>query len=48
MKNRAKALVGKLITNEVPEKLWTYLTVDLITKLLLVTGKNAILIVCQK
>jgi len=29
------------------EKLWTYLTVDFITKLLVVAGKNAILVVCD-
>ena len=33
--------------SEVPEKLWTYLTVDFITKLLVVAGKNAILVVCD-
>ena len=48
MKNHTKALVGKLITNEVPEKLWMYLIVDFIMKLLLVIGKNAILVVCNK
>ena len=33
--------------NEVPEKLWTHLIVDFITKLLLVIGKDVILVVCQ-
>ena len=33
---------------EVPEKLWTYLTVDFITKLLVVAGKDAILVVCNR
>jgi len=48
MKNRTEALAGKLMTNEVPEKTWTHLTVDFITKLLLVVGKDAILVVCDK
>jgi len=34
--------------NEVLEKVWTYLTVDFITKLLLVAGKDAILMVCDR
>ena len=34
--------------SEVPEKLWTHLMVDFITKLPLVTGKNAILVVCNR
>ena len=48
MKNKTEALAEKLMTNEVPEKTWTYLTVDFITKLLLVVGKDAILVVCNK
>ena len=48
MKNQTKALVEKLMANEVPEKLWTHLTVDFITKLLLVAGKDAILVVCNR
>ena len=36
MKNQIKTLVGNLMANKVLEKLWTYLTVDFITKLLLV------------
>jgi len=39
---------GKLLANEVPERMWMYLIVDLITKLLLVTGKDAILVVCDR
>ena len=34
--------------NEVLEKLWTYLTVDFITKLLLVAKKNIILVMYDK
>jgi len=42
MKNRIKVLIGELMTNE---RLWTYLTVDFITKLLLVVEKDVILVV---
>ena len=48
IKNHTKVLVGKLIVDEVPEKLWMYLIVDFIMKLLLVVEKNAILVVCDK
>ena len=34
--------------NEIPEKLWTYLTVDFIIKLPLVAEKDAILVVCDQ
>ena len=34
--------------SEVPEKLWSYLIVDFITKLLVVAGKDAILVVCNQ
>jgi len=48
MKNRTEELVGKLKLSEVPEKPWTHLTVDFITKLLVVAGKDAILVVCDQ
>ena len=48
MKNRMKAPVGKLKLSEVLEKPWTHLTVDFITKLLLVARKDAILVVCNR
>jgi len=48
MKNRTEALAGKLMMNEVLEKSWTHLTVDFITKSLLVTEKDAILMVCDR
>jgi len=48
MKNRTEALAGKLMANEILEKAWTYLTVDFIMKLLLVAGKDAILVVCNR
>jgi len=48
MKNRIEVLAGNLKLSEVLEKLWTYLTVDFITKLLLVARKDTILVVCNK
>ena len=36
-----------MIAKEVLEKLWIHLIVDFNTKLLLVAGKNAILVVCN-
>jgi len=48
MKNRTEALAEKLMANKVSEKTWTYLMVDFITKLLLVAGKDAILVVCDR
>ena len=48
MKNRIEEIAGKLKLNEVPEKPWTHLTVDFITKLPLVARKDMILIVCNR
>ena len=48
MKNRTEKVAGKLKLSEVPEKLWTHLTVDFITKLPVVAGKDAILVVCNR
>ena len=48
MKDRSEEPVGKLKLSEVLEKLWTHLTVDFITKLLVVAGKDAILVVCDQ
>ena len=48
MKNQTKAPVGKLMANEVSEKPWVYLIVYFIMKLLLVVGKNAILVLYDK
>ena len=45
MKNRTEELVEKLKLSEVPKKPWSYLTVDFITKLPVVVGKDAILVV---
>ena len=48
MKNRTEKLAGKLKLSKVPKKLWTHLMVDFITELLMVAGKNAILVVCDR
>ena len=48
MKNRTEELAEKLKLSEVPEKLWTHLMVDFIMKLLVVAGKDAILVVCDR
>ena len=48
MKNRTEEVVGKLKLSEVPEKPWTHLMVDFITKLPVVAGKDAILVVCDR
>jgi len=48
IKNRTKTPMEKLMTNKVPNKLWTYLTVDFIMKLLLVAEKDVILVVCDR
>ena len=48
MKNRMEELVGKLKLSEVPKKPWTHLMVDFITKLQVVAGKDAILVVCDQ
>jgi len=40
--------VGKLKLSEVPEKPWMHLMVDFITKLLLVAGKDTILVMCDR
>jgi len=41
-------IAGKLKLSEVPEKLWTHLMVDFITKLPVVAGKDATLVVCNR
>ena len=48
MKNRTEEVAGKLKLREVPEKPWIHLTVDFITKLPVVAGKDAILVVCDR
>ena len=48
MKNRAEEPADKLKLSKMPEKPWTHLIVDFITKLPVVAGKDAILIVCDR
>ena len=48
MKNRNEEPAGKLKLSEVPQKTWTHLTVDFITKLLVVVGKDTVLVVCNQ
>ena len=48
MKNRTEEVAGKLKLSKVPEKPWTYLIVDFIMKLLVVAGKDTILVVCDR
>ena len=48
MKNRTEEPAGNLKLGKVPKKLWSHLTVDFITKLPIVAGKNAILVVCDR
>ena len=48
MKNRMEEVVGKLKLREVLEKLWMYISVDFITKLPIVVGKDTILVVYDR
>jgi len=48
IKNRTEELAGKLKLSEVPQKIWTHLTVDFIIKLPVVAGKDAILVVYDR
>jgi len=48
MKNRIEELAEKLKLSKVPEKPWTHLIVDFITKLPVIAEKNAILVVCNR
>jgi len=48
IKNHTELLAGKLMANEISEKLWIHLIVNFITKLLLVTEKDTILVVYDR
>ena len=48
MKNGMEELARKLKLSEVPENLRIHLMVDFITKLLVVAGKDAIIVVCNR
>jgi len=43
-----EGVAEKLKLSEIPEKPWTHLMVDFITKLPLVAGKDTILVVCNQ
>jgi len=47
-KNQSKAPVGKLMPNAIPEKPWSHISADFITKLPLAQGYNTILVVCDR
>jgi len=47
-KNRSEALAGKLMPNAIPEKPWSHISADFITKLPLAQGYDAILVVCDR
>ena len=44
-KNYTEQPAGKLMPNSIPEKLWTHISADFITKLPLVQGYDSILVV---
>ena len=48
MKNRTEEVAGKLKLGKVPEKPWMHISVDFITKLPTVAGKDVILVVCDR
>ena len=47
-KNRSEAPAGKLMPNAIPEKPWSHISADFITKLPLAQGYDAILVVCNR
>ena len=48
MKNRTEEIAGKLKLSEVLRKLWTHITLDFITKLLIVAREDTILVVYDR
>ena len=46
-KNQSEAPAGKLMSNAIPEKLWSHILTDFITKLPLAQGYDTILVVCN-
>jgi len=47
-KNRSETPAGKLMPNAIPEKPWSHISADFITKLPLAQGYDAILVVCDR
>jgi len=46
-KNWSEAPAGKLMPNTIPEKPWSHISADFITKLPLAQGYDAVLVVCD-
>jgi len=47
-KNQSEVPAGKLMPNAIPEKPWSHILADFITKLPLAQGYDAILVVCDR
>jgi len=47
-KNQSEAPAGKLMPNTIPEKPWSHISANFITKLPLAQGYDAILVVCDR
>jgi len=47
-KNHTEQPAGKLMSNSIPEKPWTYISADFITKLPIAQGYNSILVVVDR
>jgi len=47
-KNQSEAPTGKLMPNAIPEKLWSHISTNFITKLPLAQGYDTILVVCDR
>ena len=47
-KNRTQAPAGKLMPNSIPEKPWSHISADFITKLPLAQGYDSILVVVDR
>jgi len=47
-KNQSEAPAGKLMPNAIPERLWSHILADFITKLPLVQGYDTILVVYNR
>jgi len=47
-KNQSKAPAGKLMPNTIPEKPWSHISADFITRLPLAQGYDTILVVCDR
>ena len=48
MKNRVEKPAGKLRSNQIPERPWQHISVDIITKLPMLKDHDSILLVCDR